>query len=66
MEKNLRRIFIERGLDFFDKDVTNRAAPEQLPDEPEAETSKEEASGLQPMTPEDLFKMRAELMPQLQ
>ncbi|PSR77283.1 hypothetical protein PHLCEN_2v7976 [Hermanssonia centrifuga] len=59
--ENLRRIFIERGHDFFDKQ--HRGA--EL-DEGEEEPQKEATDRVQPMTPEQLFKMRVEVLPQLQ
>ncbi len=59
--ENLRRIFIERGHDFFDKQ--HRGA--EL-DEGEDEPQKEATDRVQPMTPEQLFKMRVEVLPQLQ
>ncbi|CCM01597.1 uncharacterized protein FIBRA_03657 [Fibroporia radiculosa] len=69
--ENLRRIFLERGLDFFDKRKHERdmiMEPDvHVEDEGEGNFhEKEEPEGLkQPMTPEELFKMRMEILPQL-
>ncbi|KZT20349.1 hypothetical protein NEOLEDRAFT_1075722 [Neolentinus lepideus HHB14362 ss-1] len=66
--EKLRRIFLERGLDFFDKHGVatrddNDVGTGELEDtalEQDTETRR-----LQPMTAEELLKMRVELMPQL-
>ncbi|GLB33862.1 putative subunit 17 of Mediator complex [Lyophyllum shimeji] len=68
---NLRRIFVERGVDFFDRTkghkfeegiptVENKDSSETFnhPDE-------EGVPASQQMTVEELYKMRAEIMPQL-
>ncbi|KAJ6485074.1 subunit 17 of mediator complex-domain-containing protein [Mycena vitilis] len=67
LAERLRRVFAERGLDFFDRNNGSLAAlaadpvdPDTPPDD-EAET--ETAPG--PMTPEELYKMRVEVLPQL-
>jgi mediator of RNA polymerase II transcription subunit 17 len=70
--ENLRRIFIERGVDFFERQDALRATgdlsiPQTLdtnddkfePDHREEDVSKAI------MTPEELLKMRMEIMPQL-
>ena len=61
--ENLRRIFVERGHDFFDK--TDRSAEAEKEDADE-EKEQDTRDTTQPMTPEELFKMRMEIMPQLQ
>ncbi|KZT12461.1 uncharacterized protein LAESUDRAFT_638864 [Laetiporus sulphureus 93-53] len=65
--ENLRKIFLERGLDFFDKKPQDREKIQSDHNaEPEQEGEQEDKHGLQhPMTPEELFKMRMEVMPQL-
>ena len=65
--ENLRRIFLERGHDFFDRThngVTTAEIPTQADDEDKAKEETSESA--QAMTPEELFKMRMELIPQLQ
>ncbi|KIK48933.1 hypothetical protein CY34DRAFT_518618 [Suillus luteus UH-Slu-Lm8-n1] len=70
--ENLRRIFTERGVDFFERQDALRATgdlsiPQALntkdhkvePDQQEEGVSKDH------MTTEELFKMRMEIMPQL-
>ncbi|EPQ59420.1 hypothetical protein GLOTRDRAFT_70848 [Gloeophyllum trabeum ATCC 11539] len=67
--EKLRRIFLERGVDFFDtygtakhveKDEKVREA-----EEAEVEHDVDDTHRAQPMTAEELYKMRMELMPQL-
>lgn len=59
------RIFQERGVDFFDRFHNGVEIPK---DDVVEEKSKDDAEDLriQPMTPEELFKMRVEILPQLQ
>lgn len=63
--ENLMRIFQERGVDFFDRFQNGVEIPK---DDVVEEKSKDDAEDLriQPMTPEELFKMRVEILPQLQ
>lgn len=63
--ENLRRIFFERGVDFFDRYHNGVEEPK---DESSQEKPKEDVDDvlIQPMTPEELFKMRMEVIPQLQ
>lgn len=61
--ENLRRIFVEKGHDFFDKHLTGSELDK---DEVVEERQKEHDDNVQPMTPEELFKMRMEILPQLQ
>ncbi|TFK55925.1 hypothetical protein OE88DRAFT_1716574 [Heliocybe sulcata] len=65
----LRRIFLERGLDFFDKHGVARHADNEddteNPEDAEVEQDAEETRRIQPMTAEELFRMRMQLMPQL-
>jgi len=65
--QNLRRIFLERGHDFFDQatsqpkaDVDLASQQDNVAEDPEV------AENTQPMTPQELFKMRVEILPQLQ
>ncbi|KAJ7591048.1 subunit 17 of mediator complex-domain-containing protein [Mycena floridula] len=73
--ENLRRIFIERGHDFFDRNnghilengvliASESAQPDDDTDSDEDEEDKEEGSGGM-MNTDDLYKMRMEIMPQL-
>lgn len=65
--ENLRRIFVERGHDFFDRTLNGVTASEPLSTPEDGEPDKPESSEPpQAMTPEDLLKMRMELIPQLQ
>ncbi|KAJ7908311.1 subunit 17 of mediator complex-domain-containing protein [Mycena leptocephala] len=68
LAERLRRVFAERGLDFFDRNTNGlaslAAAPTDSDDTPaEDEPLPETAPG--PMTPEELYKMRVEVLPQL-
>ncbi|KAI0692568.1 subunit 17 of mediator complex-domain-containing protein [Cytidiella melzeri] len=60
--KNLARIFQEKGHDFFDKYPSGIDSDNEEGDE---EKHKEPDDNVQPMTPEELFKMRMEILPQL-
>lgn len=62
--ENLRRIFLERGVDFFERYSGGVEIPK---DEASDEKPKDEADDMQiqPMTPEELLKMRMDIMPQL-
>ena len=60
--KNLERIFLERGRDFFDKDALGAETAKENDEEKEPAAR----DNSQPMTPDELFKMRMEVMPQLQ
>ncbi|GJE87473.1 hypothetical protein PsYK624_035560 [Phanerochaete sordida] len=62
--ENLRRIFLERGVDFFERYEHGVEAPKDEAGE-ERPRDEDEDVQLQPMTPEDLFKMRLDIMPQL-
>ena len=59
----MRRIFVERGHDFFDKMDRGEQAEKEDADEDKEENARDTT---QPMTPEELFKMRTELTPHLQ
>ncbi|EGO01913.1 hypothetical protein SERLA73DRAFT_177538, partial [Serpula lacrymans var. lacrymans S7.3] len=67
--QNLRRIFLERGLDFFDSGNRPNLQEESstpLEKEDGAEGPEESQDISKPtMTPEELFQMRTEIMPQL-
>ena len=68
--ENLRRIFVERGVDYFDrkKDAPDTAAKSGAAMEEElAEDKEDDLDGpRRPMTTEELYKMRVELLPHLQ
>ncbi|KAF5388061.1 hypothetical protein D9615_000456 [Tricholomella constricta] len=66
--ENLRRIFIERGADFFDQTKGHQLEESTVEDEDSSDISEhldEDTSLAQTMTVEELFKMRAEIVPQL-
>ncbi|KAG1833319.1 subunit 17 of mediator complex-domain-containing protein [Suillus variegatus] len=70
--ENLRRIFIERGVDFFERQDTLRATgdlsiPQALDTKDDKVESDQQEEGVSKahMNPEELFKMRMEIMPQL-
>jgi mediator of RNA polymerase II transcription subunit 17 len=73
LAENIRRIFQERGIDFFDKHPDLGGL--RIDDDPsshttvntdeEDPTTDEEAVGSQAMTTEQLNKMRGELLQQL-
>ncbi|KIP10399.1 hypothetical protein PHLGIDRAFT_65771 [Phlebiopsis gigantea 11061_1 CR5-6] len=62
--ENLMRIFQERGIDFLDR---YHDGIEQPKDEATEDKTKDETEDLriQPMTPEELYKMRVEVVPLL-
>ncbi|KAG6917901.1 hypothetical protein DXG01_000510 [Tephrocybe rancida] len=67
---NLRRIFIERGVDFFDwtkgHELVDTPIAEDADDASDtSETSENDILGGQAMNVEELMKMRAEIIPQL-
>ncbi|KAI9063255.1 hypothetical protein FKP32DRAFT_1666662 [Trametes sanguinea] len=66
----LRRIFLERGIDFFEAQSSSRAYPP--PKVQDASTQVEDAAdgekhaeSAHTMTPEELYKMRVSVLPQL-
>lgn len=70
---NLKRIFLERGYDFFEQDDEERmankdATKEKVKEVKDAMKSGEDthASDIKPMSLEELNNMRMELLPQLQ
>ncbi|KAJ7754261.1 subunit 17 of mediator complex-domain-containing protein [Mycena maculata] len=67
LAERLRRVFAERGVDFFDRNNAQLPAPAAIQDE--SGTPHDDAPPLDtapgPMTPEELFKMRVEVFPQL-
>jgi mediator of RNA polymerase II transcription subunit 17 len=68
--ENLRRMFFERGLDFFNQDEEQRRINEP-PDEHTAESQSRDTEPLdgqkaEAMSPEALSNMRLEILPQLQ
>ncbi|KAJ7700145.1 subunit 17 of mediator complex-domain-containing protein [Mycena rosella] len=67
LAERLRRVFAERGVDFFERNnghiAALAAADEEQDSAPDAEPTSDAAAG--PMTPDDLYKMRVEVLPQL-
>ncbi|RDB22683.1 Mediator of RNA polymerase II transcription subunit 17 [Hypsizygus marmoreus] len=68
--ENLRRIFTERGVDFFDRVEGGSQTQESslaIEDEDKSRTPEpsDESAATQSMTVEELFKMRMEILPQL-
>lgn len=70
--EKLRRIFVERGVDFFDKNQGGLLSEGILPDTQKLSDVDADTTGNIPeegnqhtMTPEELFKMRMEILPQL-
>ncbi|KAH7926755.1 hypothetical protein BV22DRAFT_1086233 [Leucogyrophana mollusca] len=70
--ENLRRIFIERGADFFERPIDQPSTEDVSPQGPgevkvDHVAHADEATEVprSTMTPEELFKMRTEIMPQL-
>jgi len=70
--ENLRRIIIERGVDFFERlDALRTAGDESIPQPLDTNDDKieldhrEEVVSKAVMTPEELFKMRMDIMPHL-
>ncbi|KAI0375628.1 hypothetical protein BV20DRAFT_984465 [Pilatotrama ljubarskyi] len=66
----LRRIFIERGIDFFERQKGSDTIPgpqkQNAPAQDEgAADGEERAEASHTMTPEELYKMRMTLLPQL-
>jgi len=71
LAENIRRVFTERGHDFFEKrdaasgriDVANSNGLDDMHEEADAEAA---SSSTQPMTPEQLVKMRSDILPRLE
>ncbi|TFY68621.1 hypothetical protein EVG20_g3489 [Dentipellis fragilis] len=68
---NLRRLFLERGLDFFEQDADRRRNNALTSDTTDSTADTDgahvkEDRDSKPMTFEELLKMRTELLPQLQ
>ncbi|KAJ6599015.1 subunit 17 of mediator complex-domain-containing protein [Mycena vulgaris] len=67
LAERLRRVFAERGVDFFERNnghIAALAAPDAEQDNaPDTEAPPDATAG--PMTPDDLYKMRVEVLPQL-
>lgn len=59
----LRRVFAERGVDFFERNSAHIVAPDERDTVPDTEPPPDASPG--PMTPDDLYKMRVEVLPQL-
>jgi mediator of RNA polymerase II transcription subunit 17 len=63
---HLRRIFRERGTDFFQKKSSERAQPDSAESTSDDEPSNEgKGRDAKPMTTDELFKLRAEILPKL-
>ncbi|THH19874.1 hypothetical protein EW146_g1392 [Bondarzewia mesenterica] len=68
--ESLRRVFQERGLDFFEQDEQQRKTMASATGDGEAEGAslqdeKLESLEIKPMSSEELYKMRMEILPQL-
>jgi mediator of RNA polymerase II transcription subunit 17 len=70
--ENLRRIFFERGIDFFERQdalrtIGDLSIPQALDtkDDKVEPDQQEEGVSKAHMNPEELYKMRMEIMPQL-
>ena len=71
LAENIRRVFAERGHDFFEKrdtasgriDIGDSNGLDDKHEETSAETTD---LSTQPMTPEQLFKMRSDILPRLE
>lgn len=71
--ENLRRIFIERGHDFFERQDNLRSGGESIVAQPLETTEHldtdeevtEESATRASLSPEELFNMRRECIPQL-
>jgi mediator of RNA polymerase II transcription subunit 17, fungi type len=63
--ENLRRIFLERGVDFFERYHKGVETPKDEITEEKPENDTDDMH-IQPMSPDELFKMRVEIIPQLQ
>ena len=60
--ESLMRIFAERGHDFFEKE-THQTETDKADEVAKEDSVRDET---QPMTPEELFKMRGDILGQLQ
>lgn len=67
LAERLRRVFAERGLDFFERNNGHIAALAATPDDQDdvEDTEIPPETAPAPMTPDDLYKMRVEVLPQL-
>ena len=71
LAENIRKVFTERGHDFFEKrdaasgriDIANSNGLDDKDKETDAEAT---SSSTQPMTPEQLLKMRSDIIPRLE
>ena len=71
LAENIHRVFAERGHDFFEKrdavsgriDVGDATSLNEKSEESSTEAT---SSSTQPMTPEQLFKMRSDIIPRLE
>lgn len=64
---DFRRIFREQGTDFFEKQAENRYQNvDNIKKDTTIDNLLEDSNDTQTMTPEELFKMRMEIIPRLQ
>ena len=72
LERDLRRMFLERGYDFFNQDEEQRQAHKPADDQEAASQSKDtvnqpsDGQTTETTSPEALSNMRLEIVPQLQ
>lgn len=71
LAENIHRVFAERGHDFFEKRdaAGGRIDPGDatgLDEDNEESITEPTSSSTQPMTPEQLFKMRSDIIPRLE
>ncbi|KAJ7638863.1 subunit 17 of mediator complex-domain-containing protein [Roridomyces roridus] len=67
LAERLRRVFAERGVDFFDRDNGQLPTTQDTDDDDTDQTPGEAETDAPPgpMTSEELYKMRVEVLPQL-
>ncbi|KAH9951596.1 subunit 17 of mediator complex-domain-containing protein [Amylocystis lapponica] len=63
--QNLRRIFAERGADFFESRKQSKTSEPQTDSQEDPPDDTGAGESPQAMNPDELFKMRTELLPQL-
>lgn len=66
LSDDIRRIFLERGTDFFRKDPSERQRLDELQKAEGEKSDDEEDEKGRPMTAEELWPMREELLRQLE
>jgi len=75
LSENLRRIFSERGTDFFERNsdgflerrvlTSQKSKDEEHSDDGSDTTDDDDQLTVKPMTTEELFKMKTEVLPSL-